>query len=884
MIAQSPQGLAKMMAEHASLIKKRTLAILEKKAKGGMISRLFKNINNDFVPELSLESFADMYAQTLTYSIFSTRLMEQRGFKIEQILSITANTTPFLKKLFECLQKPNNSIPDLEKLGAAHLIRIFNDHNIGAIFEDSSWIQQQKDPIIHFYELFLKEYDPSQRMQRGVFFTPDPIASFIVRSVDHILRTKFGFSDSFAETNTFTSQKGNNIPPIQILDPAVGTGTFLKHVIQEMKSIFDTKHGNLSKLQLAEEWSQFSRDHILPRLSGFEIMMAPYAIAHLRLGLLLHETSYNFSEDRPLGIHFRNALQENDDEIIAKEGNGKDQPLIVILGNPPYSVSSQNKGPWIKNLIEAYKKDINEKKINLDYDFIKFIRYGQWRIDKAGYGILAFITNNSYIDGLTHRVMRKSLMNSFDKIYILDLHGNVMKQEKTPDGEKDDNVFDIRQGVCISFFIKTGKAGSCQILHSDLFGDRESKYQFLRNSSIQTTKWTELDPKDPYFFFVPKNLALSQEYYSFFALNQIFRNHSYGIQTKRDKITICFEKKTLKSIVSDFIDLPEEKLRKKYRLPADGRDWKSSWAKADLSQIGWNPKLVARIQYRPFDYRYTYYYDKSKSFVAYPRYKSMKHMLLDNIGLISMRQVFQDTSYNHFGVTNDIIDERTFYSNRGGTYLFPLYIYKDTKAEANFSNDFIKLVESRTGLRFAELADMESAIDPKQLFFYMYAIFHSEHYRRRYAEFLKIDFPRVPVASNKDLFLFLCQLGETIVSLHLMSSEKINNLISRFKGEGNSVVEMIPPKNKPLLAGEEDDGMIWINRTQFFSNVPQEVWKFCMGGYQVCHKWLRDRKGRKLTDGEILHYRRIITVIMHTIHIVTKIDEAIAEKSEWPLR
>ncbi|MFQ5981344.1 MAG: type ISP restriction/modification enzyme [Candidatus Heimdallarchaeota archaeon] len=873
-----------MMAESASFIKKRTVAILEKEGKGGMIDHLFKKIKNIHVPELSLDSFSDLYAQTLIYFIFSTKLMEQRGFKANQILKITSNTAPFLEELFENLQNPDDSISYLEELEATHLIRIFNDLNIEAIFADSGWEEEGKDPIIHFYELFLKEYNPNQRILRGVFYTPDPVVLFIVRSVDHILRSEFGFSDSFAEKKTSSSQKGNKIPPIQILDPSIGTGTFLKHIIEEIKLAFDTKHRDLSEMQLAEEWSQFSRNHILPRLSGFEIMMAPYAIAHLRLGLLLHETSYNFSEKRPLGIYFRNALQEIEEDITSKEGNEKQQPLIVILGNPPYSVSSQNKGPWIKRLIEPYKRNINEKKVNLDDDFIKFIRYGQWRIDRAGQGILAFITPSTYIDGLTHRVMRKSLLNSFDKIYILDLHGNAMKQERTPDGEKDDNVFDIRQGVCITFFIKTGKSNTCKILHRDLFGDRESKYQFLRNFTIQTTNWTELEPVAPYFFFVPKNLALSQEYHSFFALNQIFRQRSYGIQTKRDKITICFEKKALKSIVSDFIDLPEETLAKKYRLPADGRDWKSSWAKADLSQIGWNPKLVAKIQYRPFDYRYTYYYDKSKSFVAYPRYKSMKHMLVENIGLISMRQVFQNASYNHFGVTNVIIDERTFYSNRGGTYLFPLYIYKDTNVEANFSKDFIKLVESRTNLRFAELADMESTIDPKQLFYYMYAIFHSEHYRRRYAEFLKIDFPRVPVASNKDLFLILCQLGEFLVSLHLMSSEKVNNLISGFEGEGNNVVEVIPPKNKPLLAGEQDHGIIKINRKQFFSNVPQEVWKFCMGGYQVCHKWLRDRKGRKLTDREILHYRSIITVIKHTILVMTKIDEVIAEKSEWLLR
>ncbi|MFX0115096.1 MAG: type ISP restriction/modification enzyme, partial [Candidatus Hodarchaeota archaeon] len=744
-----------MMAEHTSAIKNRIIRILENDVTEGRISRFFRSIKEDFIPELSVASFADMYAQTLTCGTLSVRLMEIYGFKINEISSLISKKSPLLKEFFANLQRTQEYIPDHEDLGIASFIDQLNDYSVEAILEDSSWEEEGKDPIIQFYELFLKEYNPDQRMHRGVFYTPEPIVGFIVRSVDHFLRTEFSFSDGLADTKMLVSQKGAKIPQIQILDPAIGTGTFLKHVIKEIKSIFDAKHRHLSEQQLTEKWSPFILNHILPRLSGFEILMAPYAIAYLRIGLLLQETRYDFSENRPLRIYLANALQSPNDEIITKQGNEVLKPLLVVLGNPPYAVSSQNKGSWVTNLLEAYKIGINEKKISLNDDFIKFIRYGQWRIDKVGHGILAYITNNSFLDGLTHRMMRRSLLKSFDKIYILDLHGNAMKQERTPTGEKDENIFDIQQGICISFFIKTGEAKPSRIFHRDLFGDRESKYQFLLNSTIQAAKWSEITPEDPYFFFIPKNFSLRKEYYSYFALNRIFRQRTYGIQTKRDKITICFEKETLKHIILDFINLPEEVLRKKYQLPPDGRDWKISRVKADLTQIGWAPELVARIQYRPFDYRYTYYHNKSKSFVAYPRYNSMKHMLLENVGLISMRQVFQDTSYSHFGVTKTIIDERTFYSNRGGTYLFPLYYYEGNEAEVNLSEDFIKFVESKTGLRVAKSGESESAVEPKSLFYYIYSIFHSKTYRTRYSEFLKIDFPRVPVTSSKELFLYL---------------------------------------------------------------------------------------------------------------------------------
>ncbi|MFX0115431.1 MAG: type ISP restriction/modification enzyme [Candidatus Hodarchaeota archaeon] len=886
-------------------IKRRIIENSANESSEHLIDQLFEHFKKVFAADLTIESFADMYAQTVTCGLFSARLMRKKELKIEENIFMIPEAVPFLKNFLNHLRNPKNSRLDLKDLGIADLVHMLNKWSVEAILEELRKEMKENDSIIHFYELFLKEYDAGQRIQRGVFYTPNPVVSFIVRSVHHILQVEFGLPDGFINQSLILSEQGKKIPHIQILDPAMGTGAFLQSFIQEMKSAFDVKHGHLPKFQLKKKWNEFVTKHLLTRLSGFELMITPYVIAHMRLTFLLKTTGYRFSERNQLQIYRRNTLQEPHDDWYAKDipigifadfvnvqteaprkiaAIRKANPVVVIVGNPPYSVSSKNKGFWISGLIEDYKMDLEEKKINLDDDFIKFIRYGQWQIDQAGKGILALITNNSFIDGLTHRMMRKSLLKSFDKIYILDLHGNAMKQEKTPGGGRDVNVFDIQQGVCISFFIKTGAAGDHEVFHSDLFGNRKEKYRFLSNSVINAVCWTKLHPIEPYFFFVPKNFSLKEEYCSNLRLNKVFRQRSYGIQTKRDKITICFEKEALKAIIFDFINLPERELRKKYNLPPDGRDWKISWAKAELARLGWTPELVTMIQYRPFDYRYTYYCSKTKTFIAYPRYETMNHMLFENVGLIGMRQVFQDAAYSHFGVTSAVIDERTFYSNRGGTYLFPLYCYENKEVKANFSEDFVELVESRTGFQVAEQGDVESSISPRNLFDYMYAIFHSEQYRKRYSEFLKIDFPRVPVTSNKELFLYLCRLGERLVSLHLMTSEKTRNFVSKFEGEGSNVVEIIPQKTKPLPFNEQGKGVIRINKTQFFSRVPQDVWQFNIGGYQVCYKWLRDRKGRKLTEAEILHYQKIITIIYHSISIMGVIDRVIAEKSGWPLR
>ncbi|MFX1254078.1 MAG: type ISP restriction/modification enzyme [Promethearchaeota archaeon] len=840
---------------------------------------LFEIFKTFLTHDLTTNTFADIYAQTITYNLFFARVLLNDGFNTENFLAMVPGTNHLLRTLFEELTKPRIDSESLyqEKIDVSELIRMLQTIDIERILQD---FKQHEDPVLYFYELFLKEYSPEKKLKRGVFYTPSPIVSFIVRSVDYLLRTKLGYPDGLADE-------------VAILDPATGTGVFLTFIITEIKKTFDKKHNGLKEDELVKKWSQYVSKHLLPRLYGFEVMLTPYMVAHLNIAHKLAVTGYDFKSQEKFRIYLTNTLES---QRSGKSGNSPfnwlteenyqtkivktDKKISVIIGNPPFSVNSQNKGKWISGLINDYKENLKEKKINLDDDFIKFIRFAQWKIDQTESGILAFVTNHTFIDALTHRRMRESLLKSFDELYVLDLHGNVMKQERAPGGRKDENIFDIQQGVTISIFVKSKMDGSAKVYHNDIWGHREQKYAQLLMSRIDRIQWTEVRSSRPYFFFVPKNFSLQEEYNSHLRIDQVFKLQSYGIQTKRDKIAVAFTVEDLKTTIHDFIVLKEAVLRKKYDLPPDGRDWQLSSAKKDLTELGWDFKYVSKVQYRPFDYRYVYYFDKSRSFIAYPRFKTLKHMLSENFGLICMKQVFQHyNEYNHFGVTNTLIDERTFYSNRGGTYLFPLYIYDANKIKKhNLSDSFIKIVKAKTGFSFVQgKGNLINTVGPIEIFQYIYSLFYSREYRKRYSEFLKISFPGVFVTSNKEIFSKLSKLGEQLISLHLFQSSIINDFITTYEGEGENLVQFIPSKRRLLPGFQNGIGTIPINESQYFTGVPQKVWEFNIGGYQICHKWLKNRKNRKLTRDEIIYFQKIVVIIKETLFIMKKIEELMDE-------
>jgi len=663
--------------------------------------------------------------------------------------------------------------------------------------------------------------------------------------------------------------------------------------------------------------------HLLPRLFGFELLMAPYAVAHMKLGLQLKQSGYDFQSAERLRIYLTNTLEEAHamsglplfTQWIAEEANAasdikKDAPVMVVLGNPPYSGHSANTGKWISNLLRGNDTQTGQKTGNyfevdgqplgeknpkwLNDDYVKFIRFAQWRIEQTGYGILAFISNHGYLDNPTFRGMRQSLMQTFDDIYILDLHGNSKKKEKSPDGSEDKNVFDIQQGVAIGIFIRrtSSKNVPATVRHADLWGKRASKYAALCEASTASTKWNRLEPSKPYYLYVPQDQTMRDEYEQCWKVTDILPVNSVGIVTARDALTIHFSREDAWTTVNDFARLPAENAREKFNLGKDAQDWQVELAQKDLLNSGLKKEGLKDMFYRPFDIRHTYYTGTSKGFHCRPRNEVMYHMLHgQNCAMHLCRQISLQ-NWAHIFATNLITDD-CYVSNKTSErgYILPLYLYPSESLNAdlladtsvirkpNLSAKFIEDFAARLNMKFIPdgKGDRKKTFGPEDIFNYIYAVFHSPTYRNRYAEFLKMDFPRLPLTSNPELFRNLCSLGDELVLLHLM--EKQGNKITSYPVAGDSAVETVrytEPQN-------DTKGRVWINTTQYFEDVPKNVWEFHVGGYQVCAKWLKDRKGRKLTYDDLTHYQQIVSALSETIVLMENIDAAITASGGWPI-
>jgi len=884
---KSSKKLAEMMAGKARLLSEvieKALTSDESNSEDSTLKDQMHAFKQILIHDITPKGFADVYAQTIAYGMFAARLHDPSlaTFSRQEAYELIPKSNPFLKKLFGYIA--GLDVDDRIKWIVDDLVNIFLACNVDEILKNYGKSTKMEDPIIHFYETFLSEYDPKLRKARGVWYTPAPVVNFIVRAVDDILKTEFDLPQGLADTSKTKIKvdiQGKKIEQevhkVQILDPATGTGTFLAEVIKHVYKKFEGQQGI---------WSNYVETHLLPRLNGFELLMASYAMAHLKLDLLLTETGYKPTKDQRFRVYLTNSLEEYHQDTgtlfanwLSTEANEanhikRDTPVMCIIGNPPYSVSSTNKGEWIQNLIADYKKDLNERKINLDDDYIKFIRYGQHYIDKNGSGILAYISNNSFIDGITHRQMRKSLLESFDKIYILDLHGSAKKIETALDGSKDENVFDIQQGVSINIFVKTNekkKGKLAEVNHFELFGLRDDKYCKLIESNLISINWSKLDFKEPNYFFVPKDFSDEGSYTKGFKLDDIFIKYVSGFQTKRDKITIRLTKKELQEVKIIFENNEIEDIRRKLGLPEDGRDWTIEWAKKDLKE---NNPIVTKVMYRPFDDRFTYYTGKSKGFVAYPRSELFSHLNKKaNISLITCRQL-STFDFQHLFASRFVSDMCNISSQTKETgYIFSLYQYSEVNAQQtiiqtnertpNLNAEIVKQIADKLGLTFTnEKETTENTFAPIDILDYIYAVLHSPKYREKYKEFLKIDFPRVPYPKDKDTFWQLVKLGGEIRQIHLLESPTVEKYITQYPIDGDNVVI------KPYY----QNGKVYINDTQYFDNVPETTWNFYIGGYQPAQKWLKDRKDRKLEFDDILHYQKIIVALSETDRLMKEID------------
>jgi predicted helicase len=868
---KSSKKLAEMMAGKARLLSDiigKALTSDETHNEDSTLKDQMLAFRQILIHDITPKSFADVYAQTIAYGMFAARLHDPTldTFSRQEAAELIPKSNPFLRKLFGYIAGPD--IDDRIKWVVDSLTDIFLACNVEEILKNYGKSTKMEDPIIHFYETFLSEYDPKLRKSRGVWYTPQPVVNFIVRAVDDILKTEFDLPQGLADTsktkikvNTQTADKRSatgykqleqEVHKVQILDPATGTGTFLAEVVKHIHKKFQGQQGI---------WSNYVETHLLPRLNGFELLMASYAMAHLKLDLLLTETGFKPKSNQRFRVYLTNSLEEHHQDTgtlfanwLSTEANEanhikRDTPVMCVIGNPPYAVSSTNKNNWIDSLIADYKKDLNEKSYNsLSDDYVKFIRYGQHYIEKNGSGVLAYISNNSFIDGIVFRKMRKHLLECFDKIYILDLHGNSKKKEVSPDGSADVNVFDIQQGVSINIFIKTDKKKKNelgQLFHYDLFGKREFKYDFLNENNLNSLKWNSLPLKKPNYFFINKNYQGQDEYKKGFSIDELFQIKAAGIKTHRDSVVIGFNKKELKEQIEDYL------------------------FSVDNTSNSFSETKFKTISYRPFDNRFIYF---DTELVTRHREKQIRYSFLKNLSLISGRQT-KNREICHFFISNTLSEMKTAESSTG-SYHFQLYTYPETNAQqtieqqevrkANLNAQIVKQIEEKLGLTFTnEKEQSENTFAPIDILDYIYAVLYSPTYRGKYKEFLKIDFPKVPYPKDKDTFWQLVKLGGEIRQIHLLESPKVEQYITQYPIDGDNVVG----KTK------YQDGKVFINDTQYFDNVPQVAWEFYIGGYQPAQKWLKDRKNRKLEFDDILHYQKIIVALSETDRLMKEIDK-----------
>jgi hypothetical protein len=860
-----------------------TRQLLDERDTPGALSGFHDAFKTFLIGTLTTEDFADLFAQTVTYGLFAARTRTGDGFNRRNAYANIPHTIGVLRDVFRFLAL--DDLPEQLAWCVDDIAEVLAVADAPGILDRYYHEGKGNDPVVHFYETFLARYDPAERERRGVYYTPEPVVGYIVRSLHGLLKSDFGMRDGLAS-------KG-----VTLLDPAAGTMTFIARAAQQAVEEFESKYGTGGR-------ADFIRSHILKNFYAFELMMAPYAVGHLKMSFYLEELGHRLADDERVPFYLTNTLDNEELEqsqlpgfrALAEESRlaakvKKQTPILVILGNPPYSGHSSNIGKWISGLIDTYKQvdghPLGERNPKwLQDDYVKFLRFAQWKIEQAGQGIVGMITNHSYLDNPTFRGMRQSLMQTFDEIRILDLHGNSLKKETCPDGSPDKNVFDIRAGVAIAFFVKRGSKTKTDAIvrHADLRGTRQSKYNWLDTHEAGNTRWKKIAPRSEAYLFVRRDETAMRLYERYPAMPDIFPVNSVGIVTSRDDIVLDIDRAALLRRIRQFRDpaFTDSMLRVAYRIK-DKKAWSLASARKELGKDeDWEDRIVA-CQYRPFDPRHLFYHP---ALIERGRGEVMRHMLAgENLAMATCRQLAQG-EWAHCLPVN-VIMECCYTSNRTREigYVFPLYLYpkpgdidKSKTGKGRFATMMLFEPKALYGGRRPNLnADIVAALAaaygkppiPEDIFHYVYAVLYAPAYRGKYAEFLRMDFPRIPFTKDVKLFRKLAVLGEKLVALHLLKSPDLDPPACRFQGDGNGRVEK---GRKDGLRYDAEQKRVYINAAQHFAPVPEPVWTYQVGGYQVCEKWLKDRKERHLSLDEIRTYCRIVTALGRTIELQAKLD------------
>ncbi|MGL2416593.1 type ISP restriction/modification enzyme [Helicobacter pylori] len=884
------------------------------------VSSIFNNFKEYLYEELSFEDFSDAFAQTLTYSLFIAKLNHPfEKINLDNVRSSIPKNFAVIREMADFLKKLD-AIQEIQWL-LKEILSLINHVDMGSIIKD---LNDDKDPYLHFYETFLSAYDPKLREKKGVYYTPDSVVKFIINALDSLLKTHF----KDAPLGLKSALDNENI---KLLDFATGTGTFLLEAFRKALEVRKTSDGGTST-------KEDKYQNLLKQFYGFEYLIAPYAIAHLNLSQAFKEEFKKpLKGNDALKIILTNTLIQPS-EIVAYRGLNpifekelsnaqeikKNENILIITGNPPYSGASENKGlfEWevkatygiepefqtieieknvkladkiqtllkniqtqkesgsknalkeLKNLHSKYKLQ-NEKnpKWLLD-DYVKFMRFAQNKIESLGHGLFGFISNNAFLDNPTFRGLRRSLLECYDELYVLNLHGNARKKEKTPQGATDENVFNIMQGVSINLFVKKAQATKPKIHYYDVYGERAEKYAFLAQNDLNRIEWLELAPREPFYLLIPQETPLLEEYEQGFSVQEMFQIGSTGICSQRDHVVFHKDKKSLLKLLKDFSTLEPSELRRIYNIKKDGRDWRLEYAIKDVKANANNlEEYIVLCQYRPFDYRWTYYTPNSRTFLAYPVYNVFKHMLppppptnpktpnqtRKNVALNTPRQLKNnDKSWTQCFISSHINDQGLSSGGNGAGVNYPLYQFKHPNYTENFTPEFRSFIDKHYSHHF----------EPLEVLGYIYALLYSPNYRKRYEDFLKADYPKILFTNNKDLFRVLSLLGIELIGLHVLNQESLNHSFEKLKDAtiGESYYKEEHDRN-PIIkkpSHNELEQRLYINHSAYFRGVSEEIHDYMIGGYGVLEKYLKSHKGEPCDFDRVSN---IIKVIARTIEI-----------------
>ncbi len=911
----TPITNAKDFATHLSPRTKYLKDALIKYQEKAQVSSIFKNFKEYLYEELSFEDFSDALAQTLTYSLFLAKLnhpfekinLDNVRSSIPKNFAVIREMADFLKKLDE--------IKEIQWL-LNEILSSINHVDMDSILKD---LNDDKDPYLHFYETFLSAYDPKLRESKGVYYTPDSVVKFIINALDSLLKTRF----KDAPLGLKSALDNENI---KLLDFATGTGTFLLEAFRKALETRKTSDGGTST-------KEDKYQNLLKQFYGFEYLIAPYAIAHLNLSQAFKEEFKKpLKENDVLKIILTNTLIQPSEiaahrglqpifekELKSAQEIKKDENILIITGNPPYSGASSNEGlfEWevkatygiepefqtieieknikltdkiktllssvqiqkesgsknalkeLKKLHSKYKLDEKNPKWLLD-DYVKFMRFAQNKIESLGHGLFGFISNNAFLDNPTFRGLRRSLLECYDELYILNLHGNARKKEKTPQGAKDENVFNIMQGVSINLFVKKAQTTKQKIHYYDVYGQRAEKYAFLAQNDLNSIEWLELTPREPFYLLIPQETPLLEEYEQGFSVQEMFQVGGTGICSKRDHVVFHKDKENLLKLLKDFSTLEPSELRRKYDIGDDSRDWRLNNAIKEVkTNIKRLEEYIVSCQYRPFDYRWTYYTPNSRTFLAYPVYDVFKHMLppptnpktpnqtRKNVVLNTPRQLKNnDKSWTQCFISSRINDQGLSSGGNGAGVNYPLYQFRDPNYTENFTPEFRSFIDKHYSHPF----------EPLEVLGYIYALLYSPNYRKRYEDFLKADYPKILFTNNKDLFRALSLLGIELIGLHVLNKESLNHSFEKLKDAtiGESYYKEAHDCIIKKPSHNELEQRLYINHSAYFNGVSQEIHDYRIGGYCVLDKYLKSHKGEPC---DFDHVTNIIKVIARTIEI-----------------